>query len=436
MRVSILVLAIACGARTDLEVERSPLVDAAVDAALDAPGFDARPDPPDCGDSVPVGQVRASVDAIHARVAIGDDDNLYTARRVDDAWLAVSLDPCLEERWATPVALGDRTPRGMDVSVADDGTVWLIGQSGLDQWAFSSDGDPRPGLIPMGERRRDTWIGLGANGPIYSVFLTTEEKWLVVTDGDRFEDLRLPTPSSFVWDGECAVFADAPTCWNIGFRFDPLDRAWLEGRPRLIDGTLRNIVPPAFDGRRMWSIEYGISTYELVAVDVRDGDRVIREPLMRTSSGQTELLLGSPVIAEDGSVILYRHGSGVPGALEKRSSSGELEWTASAPRVRRGTPAGGAIFSNEALHLVGRGGLVYLAVGASVYALELRDGSLVWRIDGLTDLNESAINLHRNGDLYVLDRGETLHAIVTASAGLAPSPWPIPGGNARLSLSR
>lgn len=435
MRLSIwLILSIACGARTDLEVESSsgPSIDAAV---LDAPTIDARPDPPACGGAIPAGEIRASIEGIHARVAIGDDGNLYTARQIGDGWLAISLDPCLVERWATPVAIEERSPRGMDVSVAGDGTVWLVGQSGLEQWAFSLDGEPRPGLVPMGERRRDTWIGVGRDGPIYSAFLSSEEKWLIVTDGDRFEELRLPTPSSFVWDGECALFDGVPTCWNIGFRSDPLDRSWFEGRPRLIDGTLRHAVPPAFDGRRMWSIEYGISTYDIVAVDVRDGDRMIREPLMRTSSGQTELLLGPPVIAEDGSVIVYRHGSGVPGALEKRSSDGDLVWTVDAPRVRRSTPAGGAIFSDEATHLVGRGGLVYLGVGATVYAIDL-EGAVAWRLDAFVDVNESAPNLHPNGDLYVLDQGATLYAIATDSPGLARSPWPIPGGNARLAWSR
>lgn len=438
MRLLLALCLCACGARTDLvglDSDGSPrdaatIRDAGVRDAFAAP--DVSFDPPDCGEEFSIGEVRAQVDAIHARVAIGLDGNLYTAREIDDTWFALSLDPCLRERWSTRVETGERSPRGMDVSVAPDGTVWLVGQSGLQQWQFSSTGVPLGGLPAM-ERRRDTWLGIGREGPVVSVFESSEEKWLLVPGED---ELRLPTPSSFVWDGECGVYDDVPSCWNIGFRLDPLDRAWLEGRPRLIDGTLRNIVPPAFDGSRLWTIEYGISTYDLVAIEVRNGDRDVRESLMRTTSGQTELLLGPPVIAEGGSIIVYRHGSGVPGALEAYSRRGAQQWSLAAPRARGTGPAGGALFDHEATHLVARDGIVYLGMGSSVYAVDVNDGGLIWRLDSMADFNQPAVNLHPNGDLYVLDSDATLYAIVTGSPGLAPSPWPIPAGNAQLSLSR
>ena len=41
-----------------------------------------------------------------------------------------------------------------------------------------------------------------------------------------------------------------------------------------------------------------------------------------------------------------------------------------------------------------------------------------------------------SASLFVIDAADTLHAIATASPGLAPSPWPIPGGDHRLSLAR
>src|SRR5690606_3621826 len=108
--------------------------------------------------------------------------NLYTARRVGDAWLAVSLDPCLRERWSAPIALADRAPRRMHVAVDDLGDVWIVADNTLEQWRFSPSGETRDALPAM-ERRRDTWVGLEDGvGPVYSVFRSSDEKWLVRVD--------------------------------------------------------------------------------------------------------------------------------------------------------------------------------------------------------------------------------------------------------------
>ena len=424
----------ACGARSGLEVGPGP-----ADAGpADAPPADAGPViPPDCGETVPVGAIRARAAEIDARPAVGDDRNLYTARRIGETWEAVSLDPCLRERWSTPIALGDSLPRRMHVSVDDLGDVWIVADNTLEQWRFSPDGAPLPALPPL-DRRRDTWVGLeDGRGPVYSVFRSVEEKWLVRADRTGVvEEVPLPTPSSFVWADECAIFDGAATCFSIAFDRAPLRVRWQTDRPDLLDGTLRHITPPATDGRRMWAVMYGISTYDLVAIDVATGARAVRVPLMRTGSGQTELLLGPAVVAEDGTVIVYRHGSGVSGALSAHAPDGSERWTYPAPRARRSGPAGGALFDHEATHLVGRGGIVYLAMGDAVHAVRLEDASTVWRLDGLTDVNEPGVNLGPGGDLYVLDAERTLYAIATGSPGLAASPWPIPGGGHRLAHAR
>ena len=60
----------------------------------------------------------------------------------------------------------------------------------------------------------------------------------------------------------------------------------------------------------------------------------------------------------------------------------------------------------------------------------------MWRLDGLVDVNEPAVNLGPGGDLYVLDAERTLYAIATGSPGLAASPWPIPGGGHRVAHAR
>lgn len=196
------------------------------------------------------------------------------------------------------------------------------------------------------------------------------------------------------------------------------------------------MLAPAFDGARMWSVEYGVSTYRLVAVDVASGVRAVETMIMRTSSGQTELLIGPPVVTSRGDVAVYVHGTREPprGALEVYAPDGARRWTFVAPRAPRSTPAGGAVFSGEATHLAGRAGVLYLAMGDAVYAID-EDSRERWRVEGLGDLNEPGVNLSDNGDLYVRDADGALTAIATESAGLAASPWPIPGGDARLSKS-
>lgn len=248
--------------------------------------------------------------------------------------------------------------------------------------------------------------------------------------------MLLPAPTSWVWDGECAIFDRRPTCVSIAFDRAPLSVRWLDDAPRLIDGTLRNVVPPATDGRRLWTIEYGISTYDLIARDLASGVVAVRAPLMRTTRGQFELILGSPVVAEDGTVLVYRHGSGVGGAFVAHAPDGTPRWSRPAARTRGFGPADGAIFDHDAMLGVGRGGIVYGAVGSSVVALRVADGDPVWELAAFTDLNAPAMNLSPNGDLYVVDAEGVLYAIATSSSGLASSPWPIVGGGHRLASSR
>lgn len=426
-------LASACGARSGLATDEQSR-DAQVE--LDA-GTDAGPlEPPDCGEFTPIGSIRASVDDVHTRVAVGADRNLYTARETDDGWLAISFDPCLRERWSTPIEGLTRRAR---VMVDARGDVWIVGQGDPGYWRFSSDGRPLETELPI-EDLLFTWIGLPDDGgPVYATSVEVEEKYLHSIDlagGDR--RVRLETPSSFVYDGECGLTGGLAACWNVAYDRRTLDRRWFESTARLVDGTFRHILPPAFDRERAWSIEFGISTYRLVAVDLASGDRTVEATIMRTSSGQTELLIGPPVVTERGDVAVYVHGTrdtSPRGALELFAADGTQRWTFPAARAARSTPAGGAVFSGEATHLVGRAGIVYLAMGNSVYAVDAIDGSERWRLEGLGDVNEPGVNLSPNGDLYVRDAEGTLLAIATESFGLAASPWPIPGGNARLSLA-
>ena len=425
-----------CGARSGLDA-------LALDAAMPAPHdaavspADAGPlVPPACGESIPAGQLRGSVGEIHSGTAIDAEGNLYVARRVGDDWFAVSLDPCLRERWSTPVPLLSRSPRRMHVgsTIAARCGWWPTTRSTSGTSLRAASPSPRcPRWVPRATRG---WASPTARVPSTSVFRSSDDKSLIRLVGDRWDETPLAAPSSFVYEDECALVGTQPTCFSVAFEHRPLRMRWMVDEPRLLDGTFRHVIPPGSDGARLWTIAFGISTYELIGVDLETGARTVRVPLMRTTRGQSELLLGPPVVTEDANIVVYRHGSGVPGALVAFERDGTELWRYPAARTRRSTSADGAIFDYEGTHLVGRGGLVYLAVGDSVHAVRAESGELVWRLDGFDDLNESAINLSVRGDLYVLDASGSLHAIATSSAGLAPTPWPVAGGNARHAYAR
>lgn len=430
----------ACGSRTGLDpwerdASRAEDVSPRVDAApRDVP---LRPDSrvdvmrPDCGDPAPVGQIRAQIGGIDSRVAVGQDGMLFTARRDGLDWSALSLNPCLQERWVRPLA-GEGRATEIDVSVSDAGDVWWVANNG--EWHFSNDGDPLPGLLPM-DQTRGTFVGLAdGTGPIFSASFASDDWWLVRNAGERREELALPS-SPFVWKDECIIRGQGVDCYQIAIDERPLAIRWERTtRPRIVDGTLRNIVPPATDGRRLWTVEWGIGTYDLVAVDLETGERVVRVALLRASNAN-DLLLSPPVITQSGDVLVYRRASIVPGALVSFTEEGVVRWmvpVAPSPDERPGR----TISTNVATHLLGAGGIVYLAMGTSVLALDEDDGSELWRLDGLGNVNGGAVNLSPNGDLYVRNKNGTLYAITTGSRGLENTPWPIPGGNARLSRAR
>lgn len=440
---ALMALISACGSSTGLDpwerdASSAPDVPLRVDAALpDVAVFpDVRPDVtrPDCGGAAPIGQIRAQVSDIDARVAVGQDGMLFTARQEGSDWSALSLNPCLQERWVRPLMMNEERINSIDVSVSDAGDVWWAADNIRGEWHYSHDGDPLPDLLPM-DQRRGTFVGLAdGTGPIFSASFASDDWWLVRNAGERRDELALPS-SPFVWKDECIIIGQGVACYQIAIDASPLSVRWEQTtRPHIVDGTLRNIVPPATDGRRLWTIEWGIFTYDLVAVDIETGERVVRVPFLRTSNAN-DLLLSPPVITESGNILVYRRASIVPGALMSYTAEGEIRWMVPVTPSPDERPSR-TVSTNVATHLLGAGGIVYLAMGTSVIALDEEDGSEVWRLEGLGNVNQGAVNLSPNGDLYVRNANGTLYAITTGSRGLANTPWPIPGGNARLSRAR
>src|SRR5690606_35480594 len=144
------------------------------------------------------------------------------------------------------------------------------------------------------------------------------------------------------------------------------------------------------DGALTYVVEYGISTYRLRVRETRTGAERALVTLARSTRGQSNLLVGPPVLTEGGLVVLYlsthRDDGEAPGQLEAFTRDGAPAWSFAAPRTRRREDPYDGIYSGEATHVAGRGA-IYLAVGASVYAIDDRDGALLWQLEGLGDLN-------------------------------------------------
>ena len=430
-----LLFATACGSRTGLPLGAGSDDASVSDAAppvTTPPDFPSLP-PPDCGTRVPVGSLRGAVTQISGRASIDDVGNVYAPRRyADDDWTLVSVDPCLEPRFETPIVGLDDRDRIFTV-VDSFGDVWVVRGRGDGVWRFRSDGSPRPVGLAF-EGRLGTWLGIpDSAGPIFSTSLSVDEKYLyrfaASGVGDR---VRLPMESSFVWSEECLVSGPRAACHNIAYDRGSLEQDWIRENPRIVDGTLRNIVMPASDGERMWTVRFGISTYELVAHDLSTGREELSTLIARSTSGQVDMVVSPPVLSPSGVVFTYVHvrrEAGGTGALEAFSLMGEPMWSVPAPATEE-------VFGTDGNLLVGRNGIVYLAVGSTVCARGTTDGEAHWCLELDVDFNEPQINLSPNGDLFVRSAAEALYVIRTASPGLAPSPWPAPGGSHRFHNSR
>lgn len=452
--IGVLTIALlGCGARSDLALapdatvvgprDAGPRTDASRprDGGIDA-GVDASEiDPPSCEAEVPVGAIRGTVEDIDSRPAIDDAGNLYALREAPDAegeWFVVSYDPCLRVRWVVPLVGEVRGLRRGRVMVDGRGDVWVVARGPGEVWRFSSEGAPLPVDVPRDEILF-TWIGVpDEGGPVLATDGARGRQLHRVDSTGGVRSVALPEETTYVYEDECFALADTIGCVDVAFDRESLTQLFRTPSPRLIDGTFRHPLPPASDGALTYVVEYGISTYRLRVRETRTGAERALVTLARSTRGQSNLLVGPPVLTEGGLVVLYlsthRDDGEAPGQLEAFTRDGAPAWSFAAPRTRRREDPYDGIYSGEATHVAGRGA-IYLAVGASVYAIDDRDGALLWQLEGLGDLNEPGTNLSPNGELYVRSVDGVLTAIRTASPGLARSSWPAPGGGHRLNRS-
>jgi hypothetical protein len=411
-----------CGAKTDLAVDASardgsPVVDAAPD------GLDGdSPVRPDCLVALTAGEVRGTLDDISGRVVFDPDGWLYGLRLVDGALTLNRWDPCLREEWSVALPLEGSGPDAARIARAVDGDLFVFAM--LEIARVNVDGE----VLPLGlDFEGQLLFNFVAAAP-FPVLATT-------TPGEDPVMLRafgpggtlataLHTPSSYVWEDECLVASATVACWDVAYALGDLSDLWFHASPQLLDGTLRHVLPPASDGERVYGVLFGISTYEVAAVDLRTGEQAWRTSVARSTLGQTDLLVGGPILVEDRLVtyLSTHRESGPDGQLEAFDLDGERIWSYPAAR----TSTAREIFDTDATHVAGDAGLVYLATGETLHAVGVETGEGRWAVSLGVGVNEPRLNISPLGDLALrTDDGDVL-VVATESLGPARSAWPVP----------
>ncbi len=430
-------VASACGARTGLD----ELFDAAVDVPCDAlDRHDAGPEdvplqPPRCGRDTPVGSVRFAVVGVTGHVAIDAEGTIYAPYETSDRGRGVvALDACGRERWRSPAVrpgAGGRVLGGeVRLSTGDD--VLLTSMYGdtaaRGLWRFGRNGEARPPYPTVDAVVR--FVGLPpGRGPV----LVTQGARTTVGRLAGFELAGRQTLDAPDWSNvnECAVAGTTVGCLDTALDLTNGRRLWSEPY-EILDGTLRHALPPAIDGDRIYIAFFGLSSYVLVARELRTGRLIWRVNLARSSRGQVDLLMGAPVIGADGTVYVYlnvhRGGGGASGELVAVRRDGSRAWGFGASATRTD-------YQRFATHAVGRASVIYLAVGRALYAVG-EDGRQRWTLAIPEGANASAPVLSPNGDLALHTDDDRLLVVATESAGAAPSAWPVTGGDARNGNAR
>lgn len=429
------VAALGCGARTGLLDPDASAVDA---PPPDAPApADVTLGPPECGAAVMPGGLRFSVRDVVGRAAIDAAGNYYApVRTADEGRGLLSLDPCGRERWRVTALPGNgrRRYNGGAARLTTGGDVLLTDLNGDASaraiFRYDTAGAPRAPYPMPSPYARTIGVPLG-RGP-----LVATSSPMLTNQLDGFDLAGRPMQHVNGWSNvnECAISGRLLGCLDHALDLESGRVLWGSDAFEILDGTLRHALPPAIDARRnrIYVALYGINSYYLVARDLTTGRELFRTMLARSTSGQSDLLMGAPVVAEDGAVYVYlnvHRAGGAFGQLQSVRPDGSLAafFALNASRQE---------FTRTATHLLGRGGSIYLAAGGALVSLDTPTLRSLWRAAIPTGANAPELALSGNGDLALHTDDDQLMVFATESAGLAPSPWPSPGGDARNANAR
>lgn len=436
--IALTALLAACGARTGLLVnERDgdadiPVADA--DTFPDADDADIEPDvnPPGCWVPLAPGEIRARLSHVIGRVAVDREGTIYAPMAEFGGVDLGAIDACGELLWQE-VALPESGESGQpQAHLYRRDEVMLSatwgGLANMGMVRFSRDGERLPDF-PL-DGNISNLVGVPSDyGPVLRSYDGDDEvtylSRLTPEVEDRVAIYGMPDSpeAGLVWRDECAIFARQITCFDVAFDLDTLEERWRYD-PRIVDGTLRHVIPPALFGNDSFAtIMYGISTYQLVLRSTVTGEQLWRETLVRSESGQEGLLTGAPIVSNGGRLISYIN-SGTSGTLRAHREDGSELWSLRADATERQ-------FFYYATHVAGDDGLIYLAIGPTVYAVDEEDGSIRWQRDDLGAFHGRSVTLSPTGDLVLLNDNRELLIIATSASGPARSSWPAPGGGPR-----
>ena len=405
--------------------------------------------PPPCNPALAAGEVRFEIEGVAGRVAIGADGTLYAPlRTAENGRDLAAFDVCGELLWQAPAIDGQDPGIVMrpNARLSADGRYVVLSNTGGYGQAYTlrcyDTASGLEGVCPWSDAlegwRISAWIGWPpGRGPIGVFFPNdTIDPHLLAFAGDGA--LLVDLPDVRADHEECALALDGTTivCYDVAFDLFEDAPRWEGGGDRLVDGTLRHVVPPALANGLLHTVVYGVSTYRFVTRDAATGDTVVREALGPSSLGQSDLRIGAPVVGVDGTVYVYLNIH-----RENELHRGELMALDPVDGSRRWTHLADATeqdFFRHATHTLGTGSRLYFAIGSEVSALDAQSGEVVWqRTDLGTAFNHAGPVLSPNGDLAVRSDDDRLFVLATDSiGGSAPSEWPAPGGDRRNANAR
>jgi len=306
--------------------------------------------------------------------AVNPDGTLKWELRVEGG---MSSSPAVGEDGAIYVGSGVTT---------GDGKLYAVSPDGRLKWAFPTEG--RGTSSPaVGE---DGTIYAGSeNGKLYAVKPDGTLKWEIQTEKEVFSS-PAARPNGTVYAGSrdgrlYAVGPDGELEWTFP------TGGKVESSPAIgVDGT---IYAGSWDGKL-----YAVSP----------------NGRLKWAFPTEGAVSSSPAIGEDGTV----YAGSEDGNLYAVSPDGELEWKLA---------AGGWVYSSPA---VGDDGTIYAgSEDGNLYAVS-PDGELEWKL-ATEGWVSSSPAVGEDGTVYAGSTDGHLYAVHSASAGLADSPWPMFGHDAK-----
>ena len=340
-------------------------------------------------------------------VAVGDDGSIYLFRTTQ----LLSLDSDLVLRWERDVAGGS----WMTPAIGPTGTIYVTPFRATS--AFSPDG------VLLWQ---DTTLGNGESAPAIdgdgNIYVAGRRDFAHIQRFVRFDPSGNSTQLG-IWDGTTlkvppVVVGDSVIVWcDLGNTCVGVSRSGGELWVDTLPSRVRYFAPSvAGDGRTV----YLPAAQYLIAIDGLTGAVLNEWPL-----GQSDYPL-APIVDADGTV--YWQTKRILLALNPDFS---VKWQADSLGGDHNVNAGGG-------PALAAGGVLYIACGVDLCAVNTADGSLRWRRElPVSGMPGQIVILPDSSIVFstvnrILGGGDSVYVLkLRGRFPLAEAPWPLDGGNLR-----